>query len=272
MSQALHLSLLVTAASSSWLFAAPAWSQTTPSQLPQETAQQLASAPVTHNWTGCYAGINGGYSFDAKSDVTLDIIIPVAPGVLIPEQTRNSAKTSGAAVGGQIGCNYQFQNHVVIGPELEMWYQDVTGTSAAVAIPAPGEYNSFVLKNHFAGASSLRLGYAFDRLLVYGKVGAAFATIRHSGSNAFQSGPPVDILSVPNHLSVGILGGGGLEYAVTDRISIKGEYNYINFGRGNYGLIAHTDPGTPMADTIYGNTTAHDHEQIVKVGINFRVF
>ncbi|XLS12903.1 outer membrane protein [Bradyrhizobium sp. RDM4] len=175
--------------------------------------------------------------------------------------------------GGQAGCNYQFSNNVVLGSESEIWYQDVTGTSAPIAIGAPGEFNTGVFKNNLAGATSVRFGYAFDRLLAYGKVGAAFASIQHSSSNAVPGGVPLDYLTVGTNLSVGLLVGGGIEYALTDRVSIKGEYNYIDFGHANHSVVVNSDPGTPIAQTIYGTTnTNNEHEQIFKVGINYRLF
>jgi outer membrane immunogenic protein len=142
-------------------------------------APRAAPLPAAYSWTDCYVGIHAGYAFDATSDQSTVITIPT-PGGPVTVNPTNSEKASGAMAGGQVGCNYQFSN-VVIGSETEVWYQDLTGTSAPIPIPAPGEYNTIFFSNHIAAASSARVGYAFDRVLVYGKAGAAFATFKHYG-------------------------------------------------------------------------------------------
>jgi outer membrane immunogenic protein len=91
-------------------------------------------------------------------------------------------------------------------------------------------------------------------------------------NNSLLGGPPIDVISNGNNVSVGLLLGGGLEYAITNRISIKGEYNYIDFGNVNHSQTTILDVGTPIATTVYGNTNTREREQIVKVGMNYRLF
>src|SRR5471032_2632415 len=67
-----------------------------------------ARAPA-FSWTGCYLGLNGGYGW-SKQRLTNS-----TSGALFNDFTAD-----GGAVGGQIGCDYQFNNNWVIGIQ-GMW-------------------------------------------------------------------------------------------------------------------------------------------------------
>ena len=89
----------------------------------------------------------------------------------------------------------------------------------------------------FAG----RAGYAFDRWLVYGKLGAAWA--HGSGSVSINFPGFGGLFSTSNTVS-GWMFGVGTEYALRDNWSVKLEYNRMEF-----------DPGTI---------------NVVKAGVNYR--
>lgn len=62
----------------------------------------------------------------------------------------------------------------------------------------------------------------------------------------------------------GYVVGGGVELAVTERVSIKGEYNYLDYGTADVTL---TDPLSPDISA----TRAFDvSNHMAKVGVNFR--
>ena len=70
-----------------------------------------------------------------------------------------------------------------------------------------------------------RVGYAFGNLLGYAKGGVAWAKIdyRYRDISTFL---PIII----DHQRTGLTAGAGLEYLVMRNLSVKAEYDYINFG------------------------------------------
>ncbi|MGL4286793.1 MAG: outer membrane protein, partial [Phreatobacter sp.] len=69
-------------------------------------------------------------------------------------------------------------------------------------------------------AAKLRYGLAFDRLLPFGIAGLALVRRESISGDLGDS-----------RWQAGYLFGAGLEYALTDTISIKAEYNYLTLGK-----------------------------------------
>jgi outer membrane immunogenic protein len=167
----------------------------------------VASAPAAiYSWTGFYIGgqVGAGISRSFWSD-------PVGGG--------NNTFTSGAAVlgGGVGGANYQW-NALVLGVEGDVNWTGMKGNGTNLvgeAIGAETQWTSTV-----AG----RVGAAFNRLLVYGKGGAAFARDRSTfadlaGSSASSA-----------FTRTGWIAGIGLEYGITESWLAKIEYDHLSFG------------------------------------------
>lgn len=80
------------------------------------------------------------------------------------------------------------------------------------------------IKSGFYGDVTGRLGYSFDRWLVYGKGGYAFYNgkiwVNDTAATAWNSA---------NSLN-GWTAGGGIEYQVSPAWSVKVEYQYFDFG------------------------------------------
>ena len=110
------------------------------------------------------------------------------------------------------------------------------------------------------GTIAARLGVAFDRVLVYGKGGAAWASDKYS----FTSVTPT-LLPTFNGSETrwGWMVGAGLEYAFYDNWSAKIEYLHLDLRGSN----------TFFASTATGCCTSQNTElrnDIVRAGINFR--
>jgi outer membrane immunogenic protein len=72
-----------------------------------------------------------------------------------------------------------------------------------------------------------RLGYAFNRLLLFGTAGLAFANITNNIQKGQNAGEQV---VWENQLTTGWVAGGGVEYAFTNHFVGRIEYLYNNFG------------------------------------------
>ena len=73
-----------------------------------------------------------------------------------------------------------------------------------------------------------RVGIAHDRWLAYGKAGVAYEHTDFTASAA--SVAPLVFAATGSSNRTGWLVGGGLEWAIWDNWTIKGEYDYLDFG------------------------------------------
>ena len=179
--------------------------------------------PLFYNWTGFYAGGHLGVGWDDGN--------------------------SGFLGGGQVGFNYQINPQWVLGVEA-----DIAGTtikdSVNAAVVGPGAVltANATASLDWVSTFAARFGYAFDRWLVYGKVGGAWAHASATVTTGIN-GMTFGSISLDQTAS-GFLLGVGTEYAWGNNWSAKLEYNMLDFGNDN-----------PFADTTF---------HIFKAGINYR--
>lgn len=159
-----------------------------------------------YNWTGFYAGINGGYAW-GSSDWSA---VPTA-----------SNKPKGAMVGGTLGYNYQVGS-VVWGIEGDLDWSNVKGSSTC------GGAFTCETANTYLGTVRGRIGYAFDRWLPYITAGGAFGNIKATTSLAGLS-------ASTSKDKFGWTAGAGLEYAFLGNWSAKLEYLYVDLGNFDTG-------------------------------------
>jgi outer membrane immunogenic protein len=107
-----------------------------------------------------------------------------------------------------------------------------------------------------------RVGYAFDRLLIYGQGGLAVGDIAAktvTTVTTLQAIPSIVSLATTTSATKTTVGwtiGAGFEYGLTQNISAKAEYLFFNLGSDTYNL------GVPVAINRTGN--------IGRVGLNYR--
>jgi outer membrane immunogenic protein len=223
------------------------------------------------SWNGCYAGAQVGYGWGQKefSDPQLgapDPIFGFPAFTIAPVGTVLKDDTNGWLAGGQIGCNYQVGNWV-FGVEGDYAWANIDG---AIIDPffanKNGDPQLLSAETRGLGSVTGRVGYAFDRFLVYGKGGAAWANDRYDavlfnqGFVVFGVAPPVGFSASEDRLGWTI--GAGVEYAFWDRWSVKVEYNHYEFGDRRVNLVSTAGDILPL-----------DIEQridTVKVGVNYR--
>jgi outer membrane immunogenic protein len=172
----------------------------------------VAPAPemaTGYDWTGFYVGAHGGYGFGKTEDSLFE------------------NDTEGFIAGGQVGYNHQFGNWVA-GLEADASYSDLNNDDDNAGFDAELNYLATVRG---------RVGFAFDKALVYGTGGVAF------GEVDYDNGVDSD-----KKTQVGYAVGAGLEYGLTQNLSVKGEYLYVDlgdedFGGENVSFDAHTVKG-----------------------------
>ncbi|MCX7311566.1 MAG: outer membrane beta-barrel protein [Hyphomicrobiales bacterium] len=192
-------------------------------------------------WTGFYIGGHAGYAWSTvKGHGT------VASG---------SADLDGWLAGGQIGFNWQAGDWV-FGLQGDYSYADIRETLTGAAVLGAG--SSVTVKQDYVATATGRIGYAFDRVLVYGKGGVAFTRDKWNAANATGG------TGTGNFSRTGWVAGAGIEWAFAGNWSVFAEYNYLSFGNKNETLVAAgTFPVVPAASV---SSTIN----LVKTGINYR--
>jgi outer membrane immunogenic protein len=193
------------------------------------------AAPVPYSWSGLYIGLNAGYAFTNLSET-------VSGG-----GGSGSATIPGGIGGVQIGYNYQ------TGPLVMGFEADFDGSMATKSITAG--ISSGTAQIPWVGMLRGRLGYAFDRFMIYATAGGA-ATQLISTVNVGAVG------SASTTFTHGAwTAGAGFEAAITDDLSACVEYLYV--GTGNFN-VAQVGPPTV---TVTGRL----QENLVRAGVNYRL-
>jgi outer membrane immunogenic protein len=183
-------------------------------------------APEAVDWTGVYAGIDGGYGWADSSGVLTD----ASANPLDPYDLGTRGPFAGTFVGG----NYQF-NHFVIGAEADLQWGNLTANSQAdssFATPAgtfPGGPFTISTTIKEFGSVRARIGFAVNRFLVYGTGGWAWGD--PTTGYALLGSPPF----ITNGGSAsGWTAGAGLDYAFTKNVFGRIEYRYTDLGTTSF--------------------------------------
>ena len=219
-------------------------------------------------WTGCYGGGHVGAALE-RHDATDPVLLiqdnPVigAPGTTVGTTTAK-VSTTDVALGGQLGCDYQFSPSWGVGIEGAASAGIVDGHKT-VGLPAgnPGDSALVTVSSDLMTAITGRLGYAVDRWMFYGKGGVAWTDDKYSITGTFL-GTAFDAEGLGGSRS-GWTAGAGAEWAFADDWSVRLEYDYYDFGAHTVNMI---DTGNGFTGPVsYRQTT-----QTVKLGVNFHVW
>jgi outer membrane immunogenic protein len=176
---------------------------------------------TAYDWSGVYIGIQGGYGWADLSD---DGDFFLEDGL---DPSADSIDLDGGFAGVYAGYNFQWDS-LVLGIEGDInkaWMEedvdDFDGDTASFEID-------------WFGSVRGRLGYAFDRTLIFATAGVAFASVDY------------DLDEYPFSDSEDFTGwtaGLGVEHAFTDNLLARAEYRYYDFGSEEFGGGAGPDAG-----------------------------
>ena len=254
--------------------------------LPRRAAPPVFVPVPVFTWTGFYFGINAGYAFTENDRVrTTGINNLPAPGANLQLNVDRNLRrpvvplaTEGFTGGGGIGYNYQFTpgNGIVVGIEADAQYTDLQ--TRRVENTTNLAFNPNVLTNtyrsdlNFLGTVRGRIGYAFDRVLVYGTGGFAYGDVTQAVT--FQTGAPVTYAVARSNIETGYTYGGGIEYALptesflnffkASAVTVKGEY--LRYDLGSRTLLV----GSTGGPGIGYNSRFSTEGSIARAGINYK--
>ncbi|MEJ0078172.1 MAG: outer membrane beta-barrel protein [Alphaproteobacteria bacterium] len=189
------------------------------------------------SWSGCYIGGNIGGKW-AQSDGSVTIAAAGTGAAATPASAVAFGRGDSSSFmgGGQIGCQIQTGNWV-LGLEGDAdWHRlsfsrTLVGGAALPILFVAGDV--FDLRSDWQASARGRIGYAWDRWMIYATGGAAFTNV-NVGTNFIAIGPfPATVVSDSKTL-VGWTVGGGMEYAITNNWIAGIEGRYSNYGTTNF--------------------------------------
>ncbi len=213
------------------------------------------SGPPPFTWTSCYGGLRAGGGWGQK-DLTDTAGIVSA----VTTFTAVNLGIDGYMLGAQVGCDYQFAPNWVVGIEGAGAGGNISATTN-VPITIADDSATFKETTDFLGSVTGRIGYAWDRLMVYGKGGVGFVTDRYHTADTLQTFA-FDGLET----RVGWTAGAGVEWAFWEDLSLKLEYDYYGFGQRS---VVFTDSTLSF---VIGPENIKQNIQVVTLGLNFHVY
>ena len=213
-----------------------------------------ANTPAFTDWAGFYVGLQGsaGGSYGAYNFGPTTIGGRAVPAFKSGDSTGRSdqGRNATTAVGGAFGgWNWQtgpWVYGIEAGLDAANLKRPVPSTITGFGYEdADQAFNIVRAKTDLYGTLRARIGYSFDRYLVYGTFGLAGANARFLATY-----PDLDAGGQNTaRRELGYLGftlGAGIQYAITDSLALGIDYRYVDLGssrRFPLGLVPGDDGG-----------------------------
>jgi outer membrane immunogenic protein len=183
--------------------------------------------------------------------------------------------------GGQAGYNWQ-TGAFVLGVETDFDGSTNSKSFNNVGTPFLGAGVPAILRGDFLsvngkaslswlGTTRARVGFVAtpdNRLLIYATGGVAYGG-GSSNFSVFDSTTGAFFTGNPSSTRVGWTIGGGVEYAITNNITIRGEYLYADLGSSNF-----TTVGNPAAALnfpgVFASAKIDYNASIFRAGVNYK--
>ena len=221
--------------------------------------------PVIYDWTGIYGGVHVG------AGVLDDVVTNTTATALLNAGTQTKLSPFALVGGAQAGFNIEFAPFV-IGAEGTFSWSDISGTQVTPSLQPTISENSVSTPQWYATATG-RAGFAANDFLFYAKGGAAWMGVHYTQNvvaGIRQSGQTdVDTRS-------GFTVGGGVEFGMTENLSAKLEYDFLDFGTKTYNFNnlgfnpAGSAMGTPLTPNGAAPMSIKSFTQMITVGLNYR--
>lgn len=255
--------------------------------LPFLFASPAVSAPHAWDWSGFYAGATAGAGRSKSSESTnLPCTEPAgAPGGFvcaagfpgdapaISAALTGSYSKTGFIGGGEAGYNWQ-AGPAVYGLEIDL--QNFRGASNSATVFSDGSLRlpagtpislTSSTDARWLFTARGRIGYAFDRLLVYGTGGLAVTRLSTNFTYSDAAGPGQGG-GTQSTTKTGWVAGAGVEWKLTNNWSVKAEYLHVHFDAitASGGITSSAGPGYANAISTSADLTAN----IARAGINYK--
>lgn len=178
-------------------------------------------------WTGVYFGVVGGRT---ETENTVTIVQTEDPTTIGEVAQGFEQELDGVGGGVQAGFSRQF-DRFVLGAEADVLSVSLQETSSATIAVFPTEMTTTETTSiDWLSTIRARLGVVvIPDLMLFAAGGLAIADVERSGS-AVETFGGTRWSFEDRGWRVGWTIGGGFEFGVTDRISVRAEYIYFNLG------------------------------------------
>jgi outer membrane immunogenic protein len=196
------------------------------------------------SWTGCYVGGNIGGAWSS-----VDLF-----GV---SGANFSATNSGFAGGGQIGCDYQWNQYWVVGIRDMLDATSLSNRTNISTVPFTGALDS---RTRWFDTLTARVGFLVPQtnVLLYAQGGAAWTNTNIT----FLTGSGAQVGETSND-GTGWTVGAGVEWMFAQQWSVFAEYNFMGFG-------TQSTTFTGCGGTCVVNANAKADVQNVLAGVNYK--
>ena len=211
----------------------------------------VASSPSRADtlWSGFYFGPQAGYQW---TDVNFG-----DPGL----PTSGNYDPNSEILGVHVGYNFQ-DGPIVLGIEADI--EHVDGNDSSIGLLA-GTF-PFVIgsgEHDWQGSVRVRVGYAYQRFLIYGTAGVALSDFHFT--YRFPLGAPVT--DTVSDVMTGLTLGAGVDAKVWDGVSIGLEYRYTDWGSAKGNIASCCSP--PPSAQIH---RPDSHALRARLSIHFNTF
>ena len=240
------------------ILATPAFAADLP--LPGPAPVAPAYRPVIYDWSGIYVGglVGAGMMNDTFTQTTTTALLTAG----------SATKTNpwGLIGGPEAGINVEFAP-VVIGIEGTWTASSFTGTQVTPSLLPTISVNDTSASHWYATATG-RIGYAANDILFYVKGGAAWMRATYTEQTA--AGGIMAMQSI-NDTRSGFTVGGGFEYGLNENLSLKLEYDFLDFGTKTYSFnnLSYTPFGGALT-AVALPAAVKSMTNIVSLGVNYR--
>ncbi len=220
---------------------------------PRAPAMYIPVIPP-YNWSGFYIGANLGAGWNSTGSITDTY-----------GSTFGTTTNTSFLGGGQVGVNYQFYGGVVIGAEAMFDWLPNTSNTINATNPALGPATA-TINNRWLTTATGKLGYAWDRVLLYGKGGGAWVGTSNPSFTVGGAATPTPFTSSSNN-NFGWTGGLGVEWAFMGNWSARAEWDYVRLQNQNFTVAGTAAPGSYADVTISVNNRSIN---MFTAGLNYK--
>jgi outer membrane immunogenic protein len=205
------------------------------------------------NWAGLYVGGSVGYGWGDVSDTYTLTEISSGGTDRSVSSVSGSAGMNGAIYGAHLGYNFQ-RGNIVFGPEI-----GINGTTMDGAALRQATLSGVIQHDVDWYATAVgRLGYARDSFLFYGFGGVAWSKLETEIPSLNFKGDTT---------FVGWTAGLGVEYALSNSLSLRLEYSHVDLGNET---TLHDRSIFDDGRTFIDNNEADLAFDVVKIGASYR--
>jgi outer membrane immunogenic protein len=223
--------------------------------------------PVVYDWTGIYVGAHVG------AGLLDDVVTTTTTTALLPSGTQNKLNPFGVVGGAQGGFNIEFAPFV-IGAEATWTSSGISGTGSVTSL-MPGIFEQSTSNPLWYATVTGKVGIAANDWLFYAKGGAAWMRVDYTQGVLVSGAGMASLQTVSDHRT-GFTVGGGVEYGLTENLSAKIEYDFLDFGTKSYSYanLGFFLPGSPAGTAVTPiaptSVSIKSFTSLFTVGLNYR--